>query len=99
MLVYTRMTINESSKPCEQRRITFKDDGQRVQLTRPELLAPHLHVQAATNYIPITVQALLTPTYCRYQFTDPKPRLLQLNPKALERNEPRLSGPRPTQYQ
>ena len=38
---YTRMTMNESSPPCEQRRITFKDDGQRVQLARPELPAPH----------------------------------------------------------
>ena len=27
---YTRMTMNESSPPCEQRRITFNDDGQRV---------------------------------------------------------------------
>ena len=38
---YTRMTMNESSPPCEQRRITFNDDGQRVQLARPELPAPH----------------------------------------------------------
>ena len=38
---YTRMTINESSPPCEQRRITFNDDGQRVQLALPELSAPH----------------------------------------------------------
>ena len=38
---YTRMTMNESSLPCEQRRITFNDDGQRVQLARPELPAPH----------------------------------------------------------
>ena len=29
---YTRMTMYESSPPCEQRRITFNDDGQRVQL-------------------------------------------------------------------
>ena len=34
------MTTNESSPPCEQRRIKFNDDGQRVQLT-PELPAPH----------------------------------------------------------
>ena len=27
----------ESSSPCEQRRITFNDDGQRVQLARPKL--------------------------------------------------------------
>ena len=27
---YTRMTMCESSPPCEQRRITFNDDGQRV---------------------------------------------------------------------
>ena len=38
---YTRMTMNESSPPCEQRRITFNDDGQRVQLARLELPAPH----------------------------------------------------------
>ena len=38
---YTRMTMNESSPPCEQRRITFNDYGQRVQLARPELPAPH----------------------------------------------------------
>ena len=34
--------MNESSPPCEQRRITFNDDEQRVQLARPELPAsPH----------------------------------------------------------
>ena len=38
---YTRMTINESSSHCEQRRIIFNDDGQRVQLVRPELPAPN----------------------------------------------------------
>ena len=38
---YTWMAMNESSPPCKQRRITFNDDGQRVQLTRPELLALH----------------------------------------------------------
>ena len=38
---YTRMTMNESSPPCEQRRITFNDDEQRVQSARPELPAPH----------------------------------------------------------
>ena len=38
---YTRITMNESSQPCEQRRITFNDDGQRVRLARPELPAPH----------------------------------------------------------
>ena len=38
---YTRMTMKESSPPCEQRRITFNDDGQRVQLAQPELPAPH----------------------------------------------------------
>ena len=35
------MTTNEPSPPCERRRITFNDDGQRVQLARPELPAPH----------------------------------------------------------
>ena len=38
---YTRMTMNESSPLCEQRCITFNDDGKRVQLARPELPAPH----------------------------------------------------------
>ena len=38
---YTQMTMNESSPPCEQKRITFHDDGQRVQLARFELSAPH----------------------------------------------------------
>ena len=38
---YIRMTMNESSPPCEQRRITFNDEEQRVQLARPELPAPH----------------------------------------------------------
>ena len=38
---YSRMTMNESSPPCEQRRITLNDDGQRVQLARQELPAPH----------------------------------------------------------
>ena len=33
--------MNESSPPCDQRRITFNDDGHRVQLARPELPAPH----------------------------------------------------------
>ena len=40
-VAYTRMTMNESSQSCEQRRITFKNDGQRVQLARLELPAPH----------------------------------------------------------
>ena len=31
----------ESLPPGEQRRITFNDDGQRVQLARRELPAPH----------------------------------------------------------
>ena len=34
-------TMYESPPPCEQRRITFNDDGQRVQLARPELPAQH----------------------------------------------------------
>ena len=38
---YTSIIMYESSPPCEQRRITFTDDGQRVQLARPELPAPH----------------------------------------------------------
>ena len=38
---YTRMTMNESSPPSEQKRITLNDDGQRVQLAQPELPTPH----------------------------------------------------------
>ena len=38
---YTMMIMNESSPPCEQGRITFNDDGQRVQFARPVLPAPH----------------------------------------------------------
>ena len=38
---YTTMTMKESLPLCEQRRITFNDDGQRVRLARPELPAPH----------------------------------------------------------
>ena len=40
-VAYTGMSMNEPSPSCEQRRITFNDDGQRVQLARPELPAPH----------------------------------------------------------
>ena len=32
----------------------------------------HIHIQAATNYTPITVSALLPSTYRLYQFTDPE---------------------------
>ena len=53
---YTRMTMNESSPPCEQRLSTFNDDGQSaVGSTRVTSATLHLHVQAATNYNPITV--------------------------------------------
>ena len=38
---YTRMTMNGSSPLSEQRRISFNDDGQTVQLAWPELPAPH----------------------------------------------------------
>ena len=38
---YTRITINESSPPCEQRHISFNDDGQRVQLAWTKLPVPH----------------------------------------------------------
>ena len=60
---YTRMTMNESFPPCEQRRITFNDDGQRVQLVRPRVTSAtlHLHIQAATNYIPHHRLGIITP--------------------------------------
>ena len=71
---YTRMTMNKSSPPCEQRRITFNDDEQRVQFARPKLPAPHyICMYRLLQTTPaITVQALLPPIYCRYQFTDPE---------------------------
>ena len=52
----------------------FNDDGQRVQLARPELPAPHyICMYRLLPTIPlITIYALLLPTYSRYQFTDPK---------------------------
>ena len=71
---YTRMTVNESSPPCEQRRITFNDDGQRVQLARPELPAPHyicMHRMLPTT-LPSPSRHYSPLTYCRYQFTDPE---------------------------
>ena len=71
---YTRMTMNESSPPCEQKRITFNDDGQRVQLARTELPAPHYicMYRLLPTTSSITVHTLVLPTYCRYQFTDPE---------------------------
>ena len=48
---YIRMTMNESLPSCEQRRITFNDDGQRVQLVRPELPAPH-YIGMSRHYYP-----------------------------------------------
>ena len=66
------MTMNESSPPCEERLITFNDDGQRgaVGSTRVTSATLRFREQAATNYTSITVDALLPPTYCQYQFTD-----------------------------
>ena len=50
---YTRMTMNESSPPCEQRRIIFNDDEQSaVGSTRDTSATLHVHVQVATNYTP-----------------------------------------------
>ena len=71
---YTRMIMNESSPPCEQRRIIFSEGGQRVQLARPELPAPHYicMYRLLPTTPPHHVYALLPTTYCRYQFLDPK---------------------------
>ena len=49
---YTRMTMYESSPPCEQRRITFNDDGQSMELARPEL--PALHYICMYRLLPTT---------------------------------------------
>ena len=69
---YTRMTMNESSPPCEQRRITFDDDGQRVQLASPELPAPHYicmyrllsttHPSPSRHYYPGLIAGINLPT-------------------------------------
>ena len=107
--------MNESSSPCEQRRITFNDDGQRVQLARPELPVPNYicmyRLLPATSpspsmhyypdllpvpiYRPERMDSWLAKADCTH-ITLPKV-ITQLNPKAPEGNEPRLSGPRPTQ--
>ena len=60
---YTRMSMNESSSPCDQRRITFNDDRQRVQLALPELPAPHYICiyRLLPTSSPITAYALLPP--------------------------------------
>ena len=60
---YTRMTMNESLPPCEQSRITFNDDEQRVQRVRPRVTSAtlHFHIQAATNYIPHHRLGMITP--------------------------------------
>ena len=70
---YTRMTMSESSPLCEQRRITFNDDGQRVPLARP-VLQRHITFACAGCY---QLHAhhrpgIITPTCCRYQFTSPE---------------------------
>ena len=115
---YTRLSMNESSPPCEQRRITFNDDGQRVQLARPELPAPH-YIWCTGCYqldLPSPSRHYYSQLIAGTDLPTPKGRvawlakadcmhiifakvITQLNPKAPEGNEPRLSGPRPTQYQ
>ena len=47
---YTRVTMNESSPPFEQRRIRLSESA--VGSTRVTSTTLHLHVQAATNYTP-----------------------------------------------
>ena len=74
---YTQMTMNESSPPSEHRRITFNDDGQRVQFARPELPAPHYIymyrlLPTTPPPLPHHLSGIITPTYFRYQFTDPE---------------------------
>ena len=69
---YTRMTMKESSPPCEQRRVTFIDDGQRVQLARAELPAPHYicmyrllpttHPSPSRHYYPRLIAGINLPT-------------------------------------
>ena len=65
------MTMNESSQPCEQRRIPFNDEGQRVQVARPDLPAPHyICMYRLLPNTPPSRLGIITPTYCRYNFTD-----------------------------
>ena len=70
---YTRITMYESSPTCEQRRITFNDDEQRVQLAQPELPAPHyiFRYRLLPTTPPSPSRHYYPTTYCRYQFTDP----------------------------
>ena len=90
-------------------------DGQRVQLARPELPAPHYICMY--RLIPTTPSSPCRHYYSRLiagtNLPTPKAGLAkadcahitfakvitQLNPKAPEGNEPRLLCPRPTQYQ
>ena len=71
---YTWMTMNESSPPCEQRNIILNDDGQRVQLARPELPAPHYicMYRLLPTTPPSPSRHYYPPTYSRYKFTDPE---------------------------
>ena len=110
--------MNESSLPCGQRRITFNDDGQRVQLARPELPAPQYICKyrllsttppwPSRHYYPRLISSTNLPTLqgwiawlakadCTHIQHLPKV-ITRLNPKAPDGNEPRLSGPWPTQY-
>ena len=57
---YTRMTMNESSPLCEQRRITFNDDGQKVQLARLEL--PTTPLSPSRHYYPRLIAGTNLPT-------------------------------------
>ena len=110
--------MNESSQPCEQRRITFNDNGQRVQLARPEL-PTQLYI-CMYRLLPITPSSPFShyyhPLIAGTNLPTPKGWIAWLDKadctyitiaqdyytiesKAPEGNEPRLSDPRPTQYQ
>ena len=104
---YTRMTMNESSPTCKQRRITFNHDGQRV--TSATL---HLHVQAATppspskHYYPRLIAGSNLPTQKGWIAWLAKADCMHITfahgyytIELPEENESRLSGPRPTQFQ
>ena len=70
---YTRMTMYESSPSCEQRHITFNDDGQRVQLARLELLASYcICMYRLLPTTPPSPSRHYYPDLLRYQFTDPE---------------------------
>ena len=67
---YTWMTMNEPSPPCDQRCITFNDDGQRVKFAPPKLpdiicmyrLLPTTPSSPSGHYYPRFIAGTNSPT-------------------------------------